>query len=177
MKMMMMVQWDLLIVRKVGKGLGHRVVHGKFKQFILGDICFKRMDIQFTEAWTSQNIWHHGIEKTGQDIRPFYSSAQEVLDLERWYSGNTSDYQVHQVQKVECKAWTTNHGSATCSMHYTGRCPLHIARHRLFWSYTCQVKEKLSKKIWMHLYLFNHASNPYWSIPRPFHRFLLNGIF
>ena len=27
----MMVHWDVLIVRKVGKGLGHGVVRGKFK--------------------------------------------------------------------------------------------------------------------------------------------------
>ncbi|XP_067029999.1 uncharacterized protein [Acropora muricata] len=42
-----------------------------------------------------------------------------------------------------------------------GRCTLHIGQRRLFWSYTCQVKEKPSKKIWLYLYLFNHASNPY----------------
>ena len=37
----MMVQWDLLIVGKVGKGLGHRVVHGKFKQLIWGIFALK----------------------------------------------------------------------------------------------------------------------------------------
>ena len=31
MKMMMIVHWDLPIVQKVGTGLGHGVVRGKFK--------------------------------------------------------------------------------------------------------------------------------------------------